>query len=48
VNRFDSRAGACRKVSLNQLQVLPGLKAGDRIITSEVGEWRDQERILLK
>jgi len=36
------------KVSLNQLQVLHGLKAGDRIITSEIGEWQDQERILLK
>lgn len=36
------------KVSLNHLQVLDGLKAGDRIITSEVGEWQGQERILLK
>jgi len=36
------------KVSLNYLQVLEGLKAGDRIITSEIGEWQDQERILLK
>jgi HlyD family secretion protein len=36
------------KVSLNYLQVLQGLQAGDRIITSEVGEWQDQERILLK
>jgi HlyD family secretion protein len=36
------------KVSLNYLQVLDGLKAGDRIITSEVGEWQDQDRILLK
>jgi len=36
------------KVSLNHLQVLDGLKAGDRIITSEVGAWQGQERILLK
>jgi multidrug efflux pump subunit AcrA (membrane-fusion protein) len=35
-------------VSLNYLQVLNGLKAGDRIITSEIGEWQGQERILLK
>jgi hypothetical protein len=39
------RAG---KVSLHHLQVLQGLQAGDRIITSEIGEWQDQERILLK
>ena len=36
------------KVSLNDMQVLSGLKAGDRIITSEAGEWQDRERILLK
>lgn len=36
------------KVSLNHLQVQSGLEAGDRIITSEVGEWQGQERILLK
>jgi len=36
------------KVSLNYLQVLQGLHAGDRIITSEIGEWQGQERILLK
>jgi multidrug efflux pump subunit AcrA (membrane-fusion protein) len=36
------------KVSLNYLQVLHGLQAGDRIITSEIGAWQDQERILLK
>jgi HlyD family secretion protein len=35
-------------VSLNYLQVLQGLEAGDRIITSEIGEWQGQERILLK
>jgi len=35
------------KVSVNDVQVLKGLDAGDRIITSEIGEWRDQERILL-
>jgi RND family efflux transporter MFP subunit len=35
------------KVSVNHVQVLSGLDAGDRIITSEIGEWRDQERILL-
>lgn len=36
------------RVSVNYLQVLQGLQAGDRIITSEVGEWQDHERILLK
>jgi HlyD family secretion protein len=36
------------KVSLNAMQILDGLKAGDRIITSEVGAWQDQDRILLK
>jgi len=35
------------KVSLNYLQVLQGLEAGDRIITSEIGSWQDEERILL-
>ena len=36
------------KVSVNYVQVLQGLKAGDRIITSEIGAFQDQERILLK
>ncbi len=35
------------KVSLDYLQVLAGLEAGDRIITSETGEWQGKERILL-
>jgi HlyD family secretion protein len=35
------------KVSVNSVQVLQGLDIGDRIITSETGEWQDQERILL-
>ncbi len=35
------------KVSLNQVQVLQGLKAGDCVITSDSGEWQDEERILL-
>jgi len=39
------RTGA---VSLNHMQVLDGLQTGDRIITSEIGEFQDQERILLK
>jgi HlyD family secretion protein len=43
--RVTIKAG---KVSLNYLQVLQGLKAGDRIITSEIGAFQDQERILLK
>lgn len=42
--RVTIKAG---KVSLNHLQVLHGLQAGDRIITSEIGEWQDQERVLL-
>lgn len=36
------------KVSLHHLQVLRGLAAGDRIITSEIGEFQGQDRILLK
>jgi HlyD family secretion protein len=36
------------KLSLNYMQVLQGLQAGDRIITSEIGEWQGQDRILLK
>lgn len=43
--RTTIRAG---QVSLNHLQVLDGLQAGDRIITSEIGEWQGQQRILLK
>jgi HlyD family secretion protein len=44
-SRVTIKAG---KVSLNYLQILDGLQAGDRIITSEIGEWQDQDRILLK
>jgi HlyD family secretion protein len=44
-SRVTIKAG---KASLNYLQVLQGLQAGDRIITSEIGEWQNQERILLK
>jgi HlyD family secretion protein len=36
------------KVSLDHLQVLGGLREGDRIITSELGDWQDQQRVLLK
>lgn len=43
--RVTIKAGV---VSLQHLQVLQGLQAGDRIITSETGEFQDQERILLK
>ena len=43
--RTTIRAG---KLSLNEMQVLQGLSPGDRIITSEVGEWQGQDRILLK
>jgi HlyD family secretion protein len=35
------------KVSLTQVQVLEGLRPGDRIITSETDKWSDQARILL-
>lgn len=35
-------------VSLSHMQVSSGLQAGDRIITSETGEWQGQDRILLK
>jgi HlyD family secretion protein len=36
------------RVSVNYLQVLQGLSLGDRIITSEIDAFQDQERILLK
>ncbi len=42
--RVTIKAG---KVSLNYMQVLQGLKAGDRIIISEIGGFQDQERVLL-
>lgn len=35
------------KVSINYLQVLDGLRAGDRIITSDDGAWQGKERILI-
>jgi len=35
-------------VSVNHLQIVDGLRPGDRIITSEIGEFQAQERILLK
>ncbi len=35
------------KISVDYLQVLSGLEEGDRIITSETGEWQSKERILL-
>jgi HlyD family secretion protein len=44
-SRVTIKAG---KVSLNYLQVLEGLKADDRIITSEIGGFQGEERILLK
>lgn len=44
-SRVTVKAG---KVSLNALQVLAGLQEGDQIITSEIGEFQGQERILLK
>lgn len=42
--RVPIKAG---KVSLDYLQILSGLKEGDRIITSETGEWQNKDRILL-
>jgi HlyD family secretion protein len=35
------------KASLNYVEVIRGLQAGDRIITSEPGAWRDKDRILI-
>jgi HlyD family secretion protein len=35
------------KLSLDVLQVLDGLSPGDRIITSEIGEWERDDRVLL-
>jgi len=42
--RVTIKAG---RLSINYLQVLQGLRAGDRIITSDMGEWQDKERILI-
>jgi multidrug efflux pump subunit AcrA (membrane-fusion protein) len=42
--RVTIKAG---KLSVNYMQVLDGLKAGDRIITSEIAEWQDKQRILI-
>lgn len=42
--RVTIRAG---KLSLNYLQVLDGLSAGDSIITSDDGAWQGKERILI-
>lgn len=47
--RYATRATVrTGKVSLNYMQVLGGLQAGDRVITSEIGEWQGQDRILIK
>lgn len=35
------------KVSANYVQVVGGLKAGDRVITSDTSQWQSQPRILL-
>ena len=43
--RVKVKAG---KVSLSYMQVLAGLHTGDRIITSEIAQWQDKDRILLK
>jgi HlyD family secretion protein len=46
--RYASRVTiTAGKVSVNYLQIVQGLNAGDRIITSDYGEWRDSQRILL-
>ena len=42
--RIPIKAG---KVSLDYIQILSGLEEGDRIITSETGEWQNKDRILL-
>ncbi|HEX7153200.1 MAG TPA: efflux RND transporter periplasmic adaptor subunit [Thermoanaerobaculia bacterium] len=42
--RVPIKAG---KLSVNHVQVLSGLKAGDRIITSEIAEFQDKQRILI-
>jgi len=39
---------AVGKVSMDLMQVKGGLAEGDRIITSETGEWQGQDKILLK
>ena len=35
------------KISVNAMQVLSGLDGGDHIITSDMGEWQDRDRILI-
>jgi HlyD family secretion protein len=42
--RVTIKAG---KLSINYLQILEGLEEGDRIITSELGEWKHEERVLI-
>lgn len=36
------------KLSLTTMQVLRGLRAGDRIITSDAGDWQGKERIRIR
>lgn len=36
------------KLSLTLMQVMQGLKVGDRIITSEAGDWQNKDRIRIK
>lgn len=36
------------KLSLTTMQVLRGLKAGDRIITSDAGDWQSKDRIRIR
>ena len=43
-NRVTIQSG---KLSVNYMQVVQGLSAGDRVITSDVGEWQDKKRILI-
>jgi HlyD family secretion protein len=35
------------KASLNYVEIIGGLQAGDRIITSEPGAWQSKDRVLI-
>jgi HlyD family secretion protein len=53
VYRLDEQGYAVRtsvrvgKVSINQIEILEGLQAGDRIILSDSSSWQDHSKILL-
>lgn len=47
-NYADRTVVKVGKLSTDYMQVLGGLRPGDRIITSETGEWQGKDKILLR